>query len=68
MDHDDPLKRVSSADLQSVSHLEQLQGAREQTAELMYKVQSKRIRDDQGTPAKRSRWYLLLRLFNRFTR
>lgn len=68
MDQNDPLKRVSTADLHSVAHLEQLQDAREKTAEVMYKVQSKRIRDDQKTPAKRSRWQVVLRFLTRFTR
>ena len=68
MDQNDPLKRVSTADLHSVAHLEQLQDAREKTAEVLYKVQSKRIRDDQQPPAKHSQWQIVLRFLARFTR
>lgn len=68
MDQNDPLKRVSTADLHSVAHLEQLQDAREKTAEVLYKVQSKRIRDDQQPPVKYSQWQIVLRFLTRFTR
>ena len=68
MDQNDPLKRVSTADLHSVAHLEQLQDAREKTAEVLYKVQSKRIRDNQQPPAKRSQWQIVVRFLTRFTR
>lgn len=68
MDQNDPLKRVSTADLHSVARLEQLQDAREKTAEVLYKVQSKRIRDDQHPPVKHSQWQIVLRFLTRFTR